>query len=179
MALTADECFRRIRANDKAFLEELRLIVRRIAARWKSLNINDIEDIVQDCLLVLMTNLERGDFKGEASFSTYLYAIVRNTCSDYYRAARLRDHVDVEEITLADTAPTQEESLEHRQRRDVACRVLLSLPRKCRRLWRVIFFGGRTYREAAELLGLTEGAVKRKMWECRQRARELAETYKK
>jgi RNA polymerase sigma-70 factor (ECF subfamily) len=127
----------------------------------------------------VVESLESGRFEGRSSFSTYVYTITRRTCIDYYRAARAAQTDDIDKMTLADPGCSQEEQLVSAERRRTAYLVLISLPRECRRLWRMVFFGKRNYRQVADKLGLSEGSVKRKMWQCRQWAREKVEFYEK
>ena len=86
---------------------------------------------------------------------------------------------DIEQVALQDPASSQEEQVIAAEQRKTAYKVLMSLPKDCRRLWRMIFFGKRNYRQAAEKLGLSEGSIKRKMWECRRLARKKVEFYEK
>jgi RNA polymerase sigma-70 factor, ECF subfamily len=161
-----------IRHNDQRCIVELQAIVAAVVRKWNWGGPGNVDDIVQDCLLRLLQNIRSGKFRGDSSFMTYIYAIVRNTCIDYYKERKTLEGVDIDSIELMDQSLSAEERLANRDRRRVACRVLLSLPEECRRLWRAIFFGKRNYKQAADLLGLTEGTVKRRMWECRQIASE-------
>jgi RNA polymerase sigma-70 factor (ECF subfamily) len=176
---SAAELLTRIRANDRQFLAELRLIIERIAQRWGLTAQTSLDDVVQDCFLKLIRNLESGKFEARSSFKTYVYAIARNTCIDHYKMAKTIESADGEPATMAGPGDTPEEHVIKIEQRRIASKVLLSLPKECRRLWRAIFFGRRNYRQAAELLGLSEGTVKRKMWECRQKARHMIEQYEK
>ncbi|HWR83362.1 MAG TPA: sigma-70 family RNA polymerase sigma factor [Candidatus Deferrimicrobium sp.] len=171
----AADLLERIRVGDRKFLAELRLIIERIAGRWKLPEWLSVEDVAQECLLKVMQNLEAGQFEGKSSFMTYVYAVARNTCIDHYRIAQAVELTGIEEVSLESSDPAPDAQLITCDERRIACQVLLALPRECRRLWRVIFFGRHNYKQAAEQLGLTEGTVKRKMWECRQMAREMAE----
>ena len=161
-----------IHIDDGEFLSELRFVIQRIAARWNWTEPDSTDDIAQDCLVKILSNLRQGRFEGRSSFKTYVYTIVRRTCVDYYRAARTAELVEPEELSLIAPSESPETNIISREERRTAARVLLTLPRDCRRLWRAIFFGRRNYREAGELLGLKEGTVKRRMWECRRLARE-------
>lgn len=44
----------------------------------------DAEDIFQEGLTRAVINIRKGEFKGESSFSTYLYGICRNLCLKEY-----------------------------------------------------------------------------------------------
>ena len=175
----AFELLQRVRSNDRTFIADLRQIIERVAHKWNWTDRETQADIAQDCFLKIITNLENGKFEGRSSFKTYVYTIVRRTCIDFYRADRAIETTDFESASLVNPCPSQEEQLISREERKTACRVLLSLPAECRKLWRAIFFGKRNYKQAAELLGLKEGTVKRKMWECRQLAKEKVKLYEK
>ena len=168
-----------IHSRDREFITELKSIIEQIVRRWNWLDRDSVDDIAQDCFLKLYRNLEEGRFEGRSSFKTYIYIIVKRTCIDYYRADRTSRTTDLEKVDLADDTLSPDIALIRNEERSTAARVLMSLPRECRRLWRIIFFGKRNYRQAAEMLGLKEGTVKRKMWECRQNARELASSFEK
>jgi DNA-directed RNA polymerase specialized sigma24 family protein len=72
-----------------------------------------------------------------------------------------------------------DEEILNRERRQLAARILLALPKYCRRLWGLIFLGNRNYKQAAEVLGVAEGTVKRQMWQCRKLAQKQREIYEK
>jgi RNA polymerase sigma-70 factor (ECF subfamily) len=163
----------KLEQNDREFLRELQSFIEAIARRWNWQSREKLQDIAQDCLLKLLENLRAGRFLGTSSFKTYVYAIVRNTCIDYYKLDATMATVAAETAGLADPGPGPDSAVKVRQERRLACHILLALPEKCRKLWRMIFFGKLNYRETAERLGVAEGSVKRQMWQCRQFAREI------
>lgn len=175
----AELLLRRIREHDREFIADLRQIIERIARKWNWTDADSVDDIAQDCFIKLLESLSSGRFEGRSSFKTYVYTITRRTCIDYYKASRAAEMDDIEQVALQDPARSQEEQVLAAEQRRTAYLVLMSLPKDCRRLWRMIFFGKRNYRQAAEKLGLSEGSIKRKMWECRQLAREKVEFYEK
>jgi RNA polymerase sigma-70 factor (ECF subfamily) len=163
--------------NDRHFVAELQEVVSAIVRKWNWGGSENVGDIVQDCLLRLLQNIRSGRFRGESSLKTYIYAIARNTCIDYYKERKAFEAIDIDSVELVDESLSAEDCLMHRDQRRIACQILLSLPEECRRLWRAIFFGKRNYKQAGELLKLSEGTVKRRMWECRQIARERLKSY--
>ena len=169
----------RIRREDREFVADLKSIVTRIAQKWNWTSRDSVDDIAQDCLLKIISNIKAGKFEGRSSLKTYVYTIVRRTCIDYYRSARSVETTDVEKVTLIDESDSADDKLIMEDNRRIAARVILTMPADCRKLWRAIFFGKRNYRQAAEYLGLKEGTVKRRMWECRQLAREKVEVLEK
>ncbi len=166
-----------LQRDERHVVAELQVVVNGIVRKWCWGNSDSVADIAQECLLRLLQNLRSGIFRGESSPKTYVYAIARNICIDYYKERKRTEAVDIDSVELADESLSAEDCLIHRDERRIACRVLLSLPDDCRRLWRAIFFGRRNYKQAGELLNLSEGTVKRRMWECRQMARERLKSY--
>jgi len=172
MTKAAESILARLEGADREFLAELRQIVSRVVAKFNWTDRESAADIAQDCFLKIITNLRAGKFEGRSSFKTYVYVIVRRTCIDYYRAATSVDVTPVESVTLVDQTLSPEERIIGKERRRIAARILMALPKECRRLWRSVFFGRKTYRQVADHLGVKEGTIKRRMWECRQMARE-------
>lgn len=168
----SSELLRTIESSNGEFVGELKSIITAIVRKWNWSDLGSVDDMAQDCFLKLLQNIRSGKFKGDSSLKTYIYAIARNTCIDYYKERKAVEFSDLDGIELADNSPSPDARLIDMDERKLACRVLLSLPDDCRQLWRTIFFGKRNYKQASELLGLSEGTVKRRMWECRQAARE-------
>jgi RNA polymerase sigma-70 factor (ECF subfamily) len=157
--------------------KEIKAIIDAIVRKWNWRNCENLDDMAQECMLRLLQNIRNGKFRGESSLKTFIYAIARNICIDYYKERKAFEAVDADTVELVDESLSAEDVLIHRDQRRVACRILLSLPDECRSLWRAIFFGKRNYKQAGELLRLSEGTVKRRMWECRQMARERLKSY--
>lgn len=172
MMLTSpgNDLWQRIQANDRELIEELRNVVERLVRKWQWGGSEIVEDLAQDCFVKILENLRQGRFRAESSLKTYVYTIVRRTCIDHYRARKSVESTDIENVILVDGSPSAEEKILDREARSVAARVLLTLPAECRRLWRLVFFKSMNYREAGESMGLAEGTIKRKMWECRKQA---------
>lgn len=177
--LIADQLLRRIRENDRQFIAELRQIIDMIVHKWNWTDVQSADDIAQDCFIKVIESLTKKKFEGRSSFKTYVYTIARRTCIDYYKSARAVELADIDKVTVVDAACSQEDQIMAQEQRKTAYRVLMSLPKECRSLWRAVFFGKRNYKQVAEQLGLSEGSVKRKMWHCRQMAKEKVELFEK
>ncbi len=177
--LVSEQLLRQIRGNDHEFIAELRQIIGQIVRKWNWTDSDSANDIAQDCFIKVIESLTGGKFKGRSSFKTYVYTITRRTCIDYYKSARAVELADIDQVTVVDSACSQEDQMVAQEQRKTAYRVLMSLPKECRSLWRAVFFGKRNYKQVAEQLGLSEGSVKRKMWKCRQLAKEKVEYFEK
>jgi len=168
-----DEPVTKLLQNDKQIIAEVSIVVEKIVRRWNWPGNLDYQDVAQEIFCELISNLRAGKFRRGSKLTTYTYSIARNICIDKYRQAKAVDLADIDQMSIKDDAPSAEDRLISKEERKTACRVLLSLPEECRKLWRAIFWGKRTYAQAGELLGLSEGTIKRKMWECRKTAREM------
>ena len=177
--LAANQLLRRIREHDHELIAELRQIIDRVARKFNWTDSESADDIAQDCFIKVVENLSSGKFEGRSSFKTYVYTIVRRTCIDYYKSHRAVELVDIDRVSIADPTNSQEDQVMDQQQRKTAYRVLMSLPKECRNLWRAVFFGKRNYKQVAEQLEVSEGTIKRRMWQCRQQAREKVEFFEK
>lgn len=90
--------------NDQAVI---RLIYKNQFGKIKSMVHNfqnltiDAEDVFQEGLTRAIVNVRKGSFKGDSSFSTYLYSICNNIClKEYHRKKRTTtnhlEHIEME-----------------------------------------------------------------------------------
>ena len=131
------------------------------------------EDLAHDVFLKLVIKL--GSFQGQAKFSTWLYSITYNYCTDQLRSTNRRrevyvdegwDHLDTradEESELAELA-----ELEARQMQ----RALEQLPADEQTMLLMKYQDDISIREIAALNGLTETAVKMRLKRSRDKLRK-------
>jgi len=119
-------------------------------------------DIAQDTFLKLLSSIQQ--FRGDASFESWLYRLVVNACLDYHRKRRrflpmledgLDDALDVfrtpRESALHDLL--REEQEEHVQQ------VVAQLPEEQRIVVVLRYTDGLSYEEIADVLGCRRGTV--------------------
>lgn len=115
-------------------------------------------DIAQDTFLKLLSTIQQ--FRGEASFESWLYRMVVNTCLDYHRKRRrflplLDEALDVfrspREGALHDLL--REEQEERVQQ------IVAQLPEEQRIVVVMRYTDGLSYEEIADLLGCRRGTV--------------------
>ncbi len=146
-------------AGDTTVFEE---IYRRFGERMKSVawnhlgNASDAEDAVQETFLKI--HRAATTFTGEASFSTWAYRILVNTCYDALRRRKRR----VEETNLDDatetavrTAPNVDDT-----KRMALRRMLDELPEQRRAVFTLFEIEGLSHAEIAAILGISEGNSK-------------------
>ena len=146
-------------AGDTRVFEE---IYQRFGERMKSVawghlgNASDAEDAVQETFLKI--HRAATTFTGEASFSTWAYRILVNTCYDALRRRKRR----IEETNLDDTTETAVRtapSVDDTKRLALR-RMLDELPEQRRTVFTLFEIEGLSHAEIAAILGITEGNSK-------------------
>jgi len=115
-------------------------------------------DIAQETFLKLLSNI--GQFRGEASFDSWLYRLVVNSCLDYHRRRR-RFAPLVEEMLDVFRAP-RESALHEMLREEQEERVqqlVAQLPEEQRIVVVLRYTEGLSYEDIADALGCRRGTV--------------------
>ncbi len=133
----------------------------------------EADDIRSDTRYKLLISFNRSEFAFKASLKTYINRVVKHTCIDYLRFSRRFFREELDELNLPATGLTQEEQLEKRQTARITFRVLRLVPAECRQLWRMYLKGNMKCRQIGEVLGKTEGNIRRTMWACRETAKSI------
>lgn len=133
------------------------------------------EDVTQEVFMRLVQNA--ADFKHEARFSTWLYAIARNLCIDQLRRLQHRRHpsldqplgVDDESRTLADMVAAEHPSASA-ERSAAASQVQASilsaveaLPADQREVFLLREIADLPFKDIADITGVSENTVKSRM----------------
>ena len=137
------------------------------------------EDLSQEVFLKIFRGLS--SFRGESSFSTYIYRVAANTAID---ALRRREAPTVSlsaeneegeefELALPDPGPLPVELLESRERRQAIRAAIDALPEHPRTVILLRELDGMSYQDIAKVMGLTEGTVKSRINRARARLRQL------
>ena len=146
-------------AGDTKVFEE---IYRRFGDRMKSIawnhlgNPSDAEDAVQETFLKI--HRAASTYSGEASFGTWAFRILVNTCYDLLRKRKRRiDEAPIEEIveTSTRTAPTVDDA-----KRITLRKLLDELPEQRRTVFSLFEIEGLSHAEIGDILGITEGNSK-------------------
>lgn len=146
-------------AGDTKVFEEIygRFGERMKSVAWSHLgNVSDAEDAVQETFLKI--HRAATTFTGEASFSTWAYRILVNTCYDALRRRKRR----VEETNLDDAVETAERTAPSVDdtKRIALRRMLDELPEQRRAVFTLFEIEGLSHAEIAEILGISEGNSK-------------------
>lgn len=135
---------------------------------------HDAEDVVQETMLALAKELPR--WRGEGSFSTWLYAIARSYC-----ARRRRRRLDPQHLTslesaaaqeVVDPGPGAERVVLDRQLERALEAALARLPAADREVLLLRDVEGLTAPEVATVVGTSVDAVKSRLHRARLKVRE-------
>ncbi|MDB5580759.1 MAG: polymerase, sigma-24 subunit, subfamily [Bradyrhizobium sp.] len=119
----------------------------------------DIDDLIQEayCRMVAMDGHDH-----VVSASAFFFQVVRNLLLNRVKRAkvvRIETGVELELISDAGLAPSQEQVLEHRREWERVSALIPKLPDRCRMIFEMRKIQGFSQREIAEELGLSENVV--------------------
>ena len=133
----------------------------------------------QDCLQEAMLRVYRaiGGFKGESSFSTWVYRITMNTCLDELRRKKNKQSASLDDLLEDGWAPADERtSPEKHAVRVEAARALhqtiRELPEDMRAAVVLRDIQGYSYEEIAQILDINVGTIKSRISRGREKLRE-------
>jgi RNA polymerase sigma-70 factor, ECF subfamily len=138
-------------------------------------NFQEGEDAAQEVFVKVYEHL--GRFKGEASFSTWIYRIAVNTCRNqgrswWGRVWRTADHLDKSAVDnegnerqreLGDTRMVPSKDLDRKIRAEAIKGAIGRLPLIHRELVILRDVDGKSYEEIEEITGVAEGTVKSRL----------------
>ena len=133
----------------------------------------------QDCLQEAMLRVYRaiGSFKGQSTFSTWVYRITMNTCLDELRRKKNRQNTSLDNLLDMGWAPADENNVpeqqairaETRRRLHAAIR---ELPEDMRAAVVLRDIQGFSYDEIARMLEINVGTIKSRISRGREKLRE-------
>jgi len=142
-------------------------------------NTQETDDIAQEVFLKVYT--KAGSFKGESSFSTWLYRITVNACLDELRKRKYKTisyeaEIDQEEkLKLKDVLAGKEEDitedLRKKELQDIIQKAMNSLPEKDRIILTLKEIEGLSYNEISQIMKISLAKVKVWLFRARQKLR--------
>jgi RNA polymerase sigma-70 factor, ECF subfamily len=179
LAPSDDDLLARFAAGRHDALDELfrryRLLAYRIAYRLLG-NEADALDAVQEGFVKVLTHLE--SFQGRSTFKTWLLRVVSNAALDLGRQRGRREilSLDAPEASEQDWAPPAAPEdpalgLERADLRHLLDQALAALPESQRRTFVLHADAELSYREVAEVMGISIGTVMSRLYYARQKLR--------
>jgi RNA polymerase sigma-70 factor (ECF subfamily) len=166
--------------DSDAFERLVRLYEKRVFALTSRMcrNPSDAEEAAQEAFLAAWQGL--AFFRGEASFSTWLYRLASNACVDLLRRenrhqANAGPSLDDGELALdpVDERPSPHALAEQAELRQQIETALAALPPEYRQVLILREMHQRTYDEIAEICSLDLGTVKSRISRGRKRLRKI------
>jgi RNA polymerase sigma-70 factor (ECF subfamily) len=148
-------------------------------------NKQDAEEVVQDALVRIYRHIDQ--FRGDSSFSTWVYRIVVNLSRNKYQWNRRRgseltssisekiredDSAEKSELLLADSSMTPERIIDGSETEEAIMKAIGDLPEKLREVTVLRHIEDMSYEQIAELLETNMGTIKSRI----ARARETLTT---
>ena len=134
---------------------------------------HEAEDLLQEVMLRVWRN--RKKFRGDSSVRIWLFCIARNLVIDHVRR---KVPVPVEtipaaELKLVKSAPQEADqfAIGNELNRSIE-KAIRALPEELRETFCLIRFDGLRYRDAASVIGVSEGSVKMRMIRAMRKLRE-------
>jgi len=139
-------------------------------------NREDAQDCVQDAMLRIYRALDR--FKGQSSFSTWVYRITMNTCLDELRRRKVRASTSLDTLLESGWSPTDETDTPERhaidsERRRALEKAIGSLPEDMRSAIVLREMQGLSYEEISDVLSVNVGTIKSRISRGREKLRQL------
>ena len=148
-------------------------------------NTEDAQDAVQDAFLKAFQNL--GQFREESLFSTWLFRITVNQSLMKLRKQRairevsldedFQEDVDMFPMEVIDWAPSPEQLYWASELRDILISALKEVPPALRTVFVLRDIEGLSTDQTAEVLNLSQTAVKARLWRGRLQLRERLNKY--
>lgn len=164
--------------DQDAFAQLVRLYEKRVFALTNRMcrNSADAEEAAQEAFLAAWQGLKF--FRGDASFSTWLYRLASNACVDLLRReGRHRSaagpSLDDGEAQLPDSAPSPQALAERSELRRQIEEGLRALPPEYRQVLILRELHQQTYEEIASICQLDLGTVKSRISRGRKRLRKI------
>ena len=168
---------RRIAAGDQSAMRALFARYRVALYRWLLRLVDDgalAEDLLSEVFLDVWRHA--ASFEARSSVSTWLLAIARYKALS---ARRRRTDAELDEATVStvpDTADDPEVTLQKKNRAEALRQSLLLLSPDHREVIDLAYYHGKSVKEIAEIVSISEATVKTRMFYARRKLAELVET---
>lgn len=153
----------------------LKNVLYRLALRI-TLSREEAEDVVQDTLVKVWNR--RDDWQDIDSIEAYSLTVCRNLAIDKTRkAAKANLSIDDQTTEAADPDGDPYERAQQRDKVEAVRQIISSLPEKQRSCMQLRDFEGKSYKEIADIMKITEEQVKVNIFRARQAVKQKYKQY--
>ena len=170
---------RALDGDDTAFTALVRKYQRSVhALAWRKIgDFHIAEDITQDTFLKAYQRLST--LKEPQSFASWLYVITANQCKAWLRKNRKwtqslegTSRAQLEKATYSEYVIAENERVTEEAQREVVKKLLAKLQESDRTVITLYYLGGMTYGEISEFLGVSEAAIRNRLYRARHRLKK-------
>ena len=165
--------------DDTAFSALVRKYQRSVhALAWRKIgDFHIAEDITQDTFLKAYQRLPT--LKEPQSFASWLYVITANQCKAWLRKNRKwtrslegTSSAQLEKATYSEYVIAENKRMTEETQREVVKKLLGKLQESDRTVITLYYLGGMTYEEISEFLGVSEAAIRNRLYRARRRLKK-------
>ncbi len=145
--------------GDSAQYVQLLTRVSELTKRYVSKRVDEgawVDEVVQETLISIHES--RHTYDPSRSFASWMFAIAHHRVIDHFR--KLKRRLELEEDTGGELPDVAIEAFSPDDTREVAARIIATLPPRQRKVVELLKLDGLSVREVASRLKMTEGAVK-------------------
>lgn len=121
---------------------------------------DDAEDVTAEVFIRMMNGLHRFDYRGEGSFTAWLFQIAYREVMRYFSRNRATTDIPFDALPdLRADGPTPEQALDRKERFAAVRAAIAALPARRQEIVTLKFYGELRNKEIAVVLGLDERSV--------------------
>jgi RNA polymerase sigma-70 factor (ECF subfamily) len=128
------------------------------------------EDLISEVFLDVWRQADK--FQARSAVSTWILAIARFKALSSFKR-RVEEELDEETAAIEDTGDDPEVAIRKKDQGEILRECLSRLSPEHREIVDLVYYQGRTIRDAAEIVGIPENTVKTRMFHARKRLSEL------
>jgi RNA polymerase sigma-70 factor (ECF subfamily) len=171
LARSSEEWGKLLRRGDVEAVQKVRERVHKIVAyRGLGVPAHERDDIEQEIMVELWRSVNRPGFDFTAGFWGFVEVVAARRCIDWLRARRRMEPIA---DTIVDRNQSPIDAVLDAEHSEIAAKVLGLLDPVCRTILVMRIQGGFPYRDIAENLGKSEGAVRVQIHRCIRHAQRL------
>ena len=168
-----------LESDDTAFSVLVRKYQKSVhALAWRKIgDFHIAEDITQDTFLKAYQRLST--LKEPQSFASWLYVITANQCKAWLRknqrwtrSLEEASSAQLEKATYSEYIIAENERMTTETQREVVKKLLAKLQESDRTVITLYYLGGMTYEEISEFLGVSEAAIRNRLYRARRRLKK-------
>lgn len=134
----------------------------------------EAEEVLQTVYLKILEG--KTHYRGEASFKTWLFAVIRNTAISEYRKSLLRLTVGSDQATVQSSLEEEPAAIFERSEAQIRFQSALEqLPARQRETLHLVLYEDLNLREAAQVMGISIGSARQHYERGKKRLREYLE----